>query len=323
MSKQANPTLIGAFVVGATALLLAALLVFGGSKLFSEQRRFTLFFAESVNGLNVGAPVKMRGVQVGKVTEIVVRYEPRSRSLLTPVVIEVETDRIQMITDTTFPWQGPTLDNLINYGLRAQLRLQSLVTGQLYVDLDFYPDTPVKLVGLSKDYDEIPVISSSQKEIESTVTELVREVRELPLKQMFTKLDSTLTHIDEVVSQPELKQSVQRLDHVLANLEQVTGGLNRQIKEISNNLNENLELSQTLVKSLNQALPPLLESSQHTLDLTDETLHSITDTLGPNSLLVTHLYSTLDALHDSTREFRVLSEMLQTHPEVLLKGKQP
>lgn len=323
MSKEANPTLIGAFVVGATALLLAALLVFGGSKLFSEQRPFILFFAESVNGLNVGAPVKMRGVQVGKVKEIVIRYEPRSRSLLTPVVIEVETDRIQMITDSTFPWQEPTLDDLIDYGLRAQLKLQSLVTGQLYVDLDFYPDTPAKLVGLSKDYDEIPVIASSQKEIESTVNELVREVRELPLKQMFHKLDSTLTHIDEVVSQPHLKRSVQRLDHVLANLEQVTGGLDQQIKGLTNNLNENLAQSHNLVKELHQALPPLVEASHHTLDLTDQTLRSITETLGPNSLLVTNFYTTLDALHDTTREIRVLSEMLQTHPEALLKGKQP
>jgi len=323
MSKQANPTLIGAFVVGATALLLIALLIFGGGQLFSEQRRFISFFAESVNGLNVGAPVKMRGVQVGKVIEIVVRYEPRSRSLLTPVVIEVDTDRIQMITDSTFPWQEPTLEDLIAYGLRAQLKLQSLVTGQLYIDLDFHPDTPVKLVGLSQDYDEIPVIPSSQKEIESTVTDLVREVRELPLKQIFAKLNSTLTHIDAVIGQPELKQSVHRLDKVMTNLEQLTSGLDEQIQNVGDNLNTNLNVSSKLVKNLEETIPPLLAQSRHTLERTEQTLGNINATVGPDSLLVTNLYATLDALHDTSREIRIFSEMLQTQPEVLFQGKHP
>ncbi len=323
MSKRANPTLIGAFVIGALVLLFAAILVFGGEELWSERDRYVIFFAESVNGLNVGAPVKMRGVQIGKVTDIRVIYDPKANSLLTQVIIEVKRGHVQMIGESHLPWQRPDLENLIQNGLRAQLKLQSLVTGQLYVDINFHPDTPVHLVSaLESGLPEIPAIPSSQEEIESTISELVREIRQLPLKEMFTKLDSTLTHIDATVSQPEFQHSIRHLDRLLTDLD-------RGFTTLSRRMENNLVLSQALLRRMDESVPVLLENSaqalqkaQRTLDESERTLTALRDNFGPQSLLTADLHDTLDAVREAAREIRVLAETLQTQPEILLQGKR-
>ncbi len=323
MSKRANPTLIGAFVIGALVLFFAALFVFGGEELWTERDRYVIFFAESVNGLNVGAPVKMRGVQIGKVTDIRVIYDPKANSLLTQVVIEVKGGHVQMIGESRLPWQRPDLEDLIQNGLRAQLKLQSLVTGQLYVDINFHPETPVHLVNaLESDLPEIPAIPSSQEEIESTISELVREIRQLPLKEMFTKLDSALTHIDATVSQPAFQRSIQHLDRLLIDLD-------REFTTLSRRLERNLALSQALLQRMDASIPTLLENSakalqkaQRALDESERTLIALRDNFGPQSPLTVDFHDTLDSVREAAREIRVLAETLQTRPEILLHGKR-
>ncbi len=322
MSKRANPTLIGAFVIGALALFFAALFIFGGEELWTERNRYVIFFGESVNGLNIGAPVKMRGVQIGKVTDIRVIYDPKANSLLTQVVIEVKRGHVQMMGENRLPWQRPDLEDLIQNGLRAQLKLQSLVTGQLYVDINFHPHTPVHLVNaLDSGLPEIPAIPSSQEEIESTISELVREIRQLPLKEMFTKLDSTLTHIDATVSQPEFHHSVRHLDQLLTDLD-------HELASLSRHLEYNLVLSRKLLQRMDESVPVLLENStktlqkaQRALDESERTLTALRDNFGPQSPLTADFHDTLDAVREAAREIGVLAETLQTQPEILLRGK--
>src|SRR5215216_1998215 len=138
MSKKANPTLIGGFVVGALALLVAGILLFGKGLLFTTKHHFVVYFSDSVNGLNVGAPVKMRGVVVGTVKDVLAQFDAKRNQVLTPVVIEFEAERVMVIGRDKRP-KEPDIKTLIAHGLRAQLQLQSLVTGQLYVEVNFFP----------------------------------------------------------------------------------------------------------------------------------------------------------------------------------------
>ncbi len=322
MSRQANPALIGAFVLGALAILIFSLMVFAGGELWSERERYVVYFSESVNGLNVGAPVKMRGVQVGKVTEILVQYQPEARTLTTPVVIEVDLKPLQINGKPDFPWRRLELGHLIEAGLRAQLKLQSLVTGQLYVDLDFHPDTPVRLVGTDKELEEIPSIPSSQEEIENTIGELVREIRQLPLKEAIHTLNSTLSNIEAVVSQPEWKTSIQKLDRVLENLNHFTERLGPRLDQLAERLDQNLVVSQHLFQRLDTEVAPLLQQGRGTLHQAERTFTELTEAFGPNALLINHFYTTLEEVRGAAREMRVLTEMLQTQPETLLRGKQ-
>ncbi len=322
MSKQANPALIGAFVIGAVTLLILGLMFFGGQEFLASKKRYILYFAESVNGLNIGSPVKIRGVPVGKVVEIRVQYDSKTNTLLTPVIVEVNPDIIHISTDAEGRWRKGDIQQAIKKGLRARLDLQSLVTGQLFVAVDFHPDTPVNLVRLDREYEEIPVIPSSQTEIRNTIEELVRQVRELPLKEIFTKLNATLSHIDEVVSQPELKRGVQRIDKVLANLEILTANLDQELDEVTTQLDQTLTVSRQLLGRMDDTLPPLVEQTRHTMMRAEKTLKGIEETLGPDTDLAYEAQKALEEVQRAARDLRILMEMVQTRPEMLLRGKR-
>ena len=170
MSKQANTTAIGAFVVGAIVLVLAGIITFGGGKFFKETKRFVLFFEGSMQGLNKGAPVALRGVRVGSVIEIKVLMDSRDVSPYIPVFIEIEPDRLTEMRGVHLDkfaeeHKGLSLlDFLVEKGLRAQLDIQSFVTGQLFVNMDFFPNKPARFVNIDTGYTEIPTVPSSLRD---------------------------------------------------------------------------------------------------------------------------------------------------------------
>ena len=146
MSKQANKTAIGAFVVVAVALGVAAIIVFGSGKFFVKKDVYVAYFPGSVKGLRVGAPVVFRGVKIGEVTQIRLYADRRENIVQIPVILEVDPGN--------FKNMGPPeenrreyLEKVIKSGLRAQLQMQSLVTGQLMINVDFYPDKPATVIG--------------------------------------------------------------------------------------------------------------------------------------------------------------------------------
>jgi paraquat-inducible protein B len=161
MSKPASKALIGGFVVGAIGLVIAGVLIFGSAKFLQETFKFVMYFEGSVKNLNVGSPVVFRGVKIGTVTDILLRYDPEDMSIKIPVIIEIEPDRVEVIGGIPRePDPELTISELVERGLRAMLQMQSFVTGQLMVELDFHPDKPIKLVGGDTGYPEIPTIPS-------------------------------------------------------------------------------------------------------------------------------------------------------------------
>src|SRR5262245_5922883 len=147
MGKKVSPTMIGAFVVGALALAVIGVAVFGSGRLFRKTQEFVLYFDRSVNGLRVGAPVKFKGVEVGAVTRIELSLGQRvirQGEVHIPVVIELDAKRIAEKGGRVEMTQA-ALDEAIAAGLRGQLATESFVTGVLYVELDFHPGSPVRL----------------------------------------------------------------------------------------------------------------------------------------------------------------------------------
>ena len=145
-SKRASPTLIGAFVIGALLLALGGLAVFGSGKLFRRTEQFVAIFSGSVNGLSVGAPVKFRGVQVGSVTSILLSLPGMTLpDLRIPVFFDIDRDTTLKLGAMVNPADPSALAALIDQGLRAQLQLESIVTGVLFVELDLFPTSQVTL----------------------------------------------------------------------------------------------------------------------------------------------------------------------------------
>ena len=145
MSKKASPTVIGAFVVGAMALVVVGILYFGSGQFMKKKDVFILYFKDSVKGLQIGAPVKYKGVRIGSVTDIKLRFNRETYSFYIPVIIETDPDRIEdfggdaediRIYEETSDEE--IIEQMIEKGLRAQLQMQSLVTGLLFVQFERY-----------------------------------------------------------------------------------------------------------------------------------------------------------------------------------------
>src|SRR5262245_801433 len=149
MAKRANPKLIGGFVIGAVALAVVGAIAFGGGKFLSPKATAVLFFRQSsLGGLDVGSPVTFRGVKIGSVTSLTLKYDADQKTLQIPVHIEIELDKVEVVSghQDIKNFEART-QSLIERGLRGQLVVQSFVTGQASVDFNFRPETPITLTG--------------------------------------------------------------------------------------------------------------------------------------------------------------------------------
>ena len=175
MSRRANPKIVGGFVLAAIALLVAAALVFGSFTFFETTRRFVVFFEGSVDGLTAGSPVLFRGVPLGKVVDVGIRYDPKDSSFEIPVIIEIRPGVIARFSPTVSP-NAELMKELIDQGLRARLESASLVTGQQVVQLNFFPGTPVNLQKTDLPYFQLPTVPSPTQQIMSSVDVAARDL---------------------------------------------------------------------------------------------------------------------------------------------------
>ena len=174
MSVRRNATAVGAFVLGAIAIAIGIAVVFGSGALFRDAKRYVIFFEGSLEGLSIGAPVKYRGVQIGTVVDIQALYEMERSSVAIPVVIELQRDGVRGVENGR-----KTLDTLVEQGLRARLDLASLITGQLYVELNMFPGSPIRKAPNDTDYHQIPSVPSLQAGLQQTLSDLIDKQPEL------------------------------------------------------------------------------------------------------------------------------------------------
>jgi paraquat-inducible protein B len=327
MSKKMNKTLIGAFVMGAIGLLVVAVLVFGSGKFFAPTSKFVMFFSGSVKGLNVGAPVMFNGVKIGEVTGIQLRFNPQDMSTLIPVYIEIDRRRFVVPGGESALPAGKYkyIKPLIEKGLKAQLQMQSFVTGQLMINLDFYPDKPLRLVKIDTKYPQIPTTPTALEELSKTL-------EELPLKDIITKLDLTIDGIQKLVSSPKVKETIESLNVTLKDTQELIQHVDLKIDPLVKSLTKTSDTAQdTLVQAKNTIstlegnAAEVMATAKNTLKSSQDTLKQVDKTLGTfseDSRLTYELERTLRELSAVSRSIRSLSDYLERHPEALLRGKK-
>jgi paraquat-inducible protein B len=166
----ARPAVVGAFVLGGLALAVAAILFFGGTRLFAPTTRAVIFFEGSVAGLDIGAPVTFRGVRVGSVQHVALHLSTDGRARI-PVTVELLPG--QVLLEGEEVRRGTGLERFVAAGLRAQLVMQSFVTGQLRIDLDFRPGTPATTVAAdTSGLPQIPALPSDFERLRATLSEV-------------------------------------------------------------------------------------------------------------------------------------------------------
>src|SRR5262245_42079612 len=230
MGSKISPTTIGAFVVGAIVLLVAGVLLFGGGKFLQEKLPYVLFFDSSVEGLNVGAPVIFRGVQMGQVTAISAIANPQTYDIRIKVKIDLVRGTVKVGAEGQ-GFQDPrqALHALLQKGGRATLRMQSFVTGLLYVALDFFPDTPVRLLGLDPTVPELPTIPSDMDQLKSSVQQALADLRKLPLETILNEVLAMVKRANTLLEVPELKQALVVVYDVMTNARQLLATADTQV----------------------------------------------------------------------------------------------
>src|SRR5215472_7447567 len=214
MARKSSTKIIGAFVLGALVLVIAGILTFGSGDFLTSKDKAVLFFPGSLGGLDVGAPVTFRGIAVGSVTKIAIHYDIQRQNLLIPVFIEVDPQKFEIVRGAR---NENNIGELVQRGLRAQLQVQSLVTGQMSVNLEFYPDTPIRLVNTDVGVQQLPTIPSSTEVLKASVTGMLEKIGELPLEQLSKQLLNTVENANQMLVKSE--GIVMRAGTMVANLQ--------------------------------------------------------------------------------------------------------
>ncbi|MEN8689789.1 MAG: hypothetical protein AB1Z20_06745, partial [Desulfobacterales bacterium] len=221
---------------------------------------------------------------------------------------------------------------LVEKGLRAVLTMQSFITGQLMIELDFYPNTPVNLKSTGKEYTEIPTIPS-------TTERLAQSLQRLDLDELEENLKNTLSGIDRFVNNPDLIGSVKTLKETLEEMRQVVKKVDTKIDPLADNLDGTIRDARKLVNNVDRQVDPLAKNVNKAVkDFDklardadarvaalgtglDKTLSAFRGVMSPDAPLIVELESTLKEISATARSFRQLADYLERHPEALIQGK--
>jgi len=333
VSKQANPALIGAFVVMATVLAIVTVLVLSGGRFWAETRRFVVVFEGSLHGLSIGAPVTFRGVPMGQVidiTPVVIMQDGQPTGL--DVLVTLEVQRGQLRTSTGSIVEGGRYSDAEvakfydHNGVRAQLALQSVLTGQLYVDLDFYPGSPLKKVDVEAPYPQLATIE---------LKKLGKAIESLPIDQLAQKALSVLEAIERRVNSPDVDRMLSSGADAAAALKDTLERIDAQVDPLVSSLRHAADATAGAMEQAEQTLnleqgpagkmvadfTKAAESADQALREMRKAMSEASELLDDRSATRQRLQALLDESTAAARSLRLLADYLERHPEALLQGK--
>lgn len=187
---------------------------------FTHKLNYVLYFEGSVRGLNVGAPVEFRGTRVGSVVSVRLQYDNGTSKLQVPVVIEVEPERVVVVGSVEKPDPQEVIARFIREGLRAQLKTASFFTGQLYIELEFHPGAPSRLVAIEGGYPEFPTVAGGGLEaLTGKLSKLAESLDRFELDKLVEGTVATVDGLHKIVEKLE-DRLVPLLNRVDGTLEQ-------------------------------------------------------------------------------------------------------
>jgi len=320
MGKKINPAMVGMFVLGALGLIIGAVAVFGSGRLFRKSHEFVIYFGGDVNGLRVGAPVRFKGVEIGQVSQIRLRLDQDvnrqngriNADVRIPVIISLDEEKILSHGGNTIDLSDPhTIPNLIKEGLRAQLGLESFVTGVLYVALDIEPKTEIKMIAPpGSPLQEIPSIPNALEQAQQVAIRIFEKLDKVDFDNAFKSMTATLDSIKDIATSPGLKQAVSNAEKTREQLGQTLGSARHTFDNVD------------------QHVGPLSTSLEKTSDSTDlavkqarVTLGSLNTTIQPNSPLSYQAVQTLQDVSAAARSIKELADYIQRNPNALIRGR--
>lgn len=347
MKRRGNPALLGLFVLAGLALVFVTLFTVAGGDLFARKERAVMYFGGSIYGLQVGAPVVFRGVRLGSVTTIGLAQDKARGDVAIPVVAEMDLAMIRNIQGSG-PADDPSrgLKALVERGLRAELAMQSLLTNQLYIDLDFQPDKAATTVAIERSETQIPTVATA-------IQELRAQIDGINVRQLLDDVATIASSARKVVSGPELSQALADVAIVSANLRHITERLDRRVDPLADATRDTLAGTRQAMAELGQAAQRVGDSASRVGDTATrlgDSAERVSGALGADAPLLQSLRGASDelarsaaALRNATQEdaqlmqnvqralqdvarasraVRELADTLDAQPESLLKGRR-
>ncbi|HVO41596.1 MAG TPA: MlaD family protein [Aggregatilineales bacterium] len=320
--KTSNPTALGLFLVIGLALSVAGVLIFSSGNLFHHQQKSILYFDGSLKGLNPGAPVKFRGVTIGKVDQVLIRHNQARDDYAMPVIVAVDKKLVQSKSDETLQIGSQAhMNENIRRGLRGRLDAESFVTGVLYVSLDIVPEAPPAVFHqLKPEYMEIPTIPSQ-------VQRLLDHLEQLDLPGISAKLTALLARLDTSLGQLDIPQINAGVTNLLGAANQLltTPDLTNSVASLRRTLNR----AEALLARIDGRVDPLADNLTNTLFEAQKTLAEVrrsaqhlSELLGPDNSFGSDLTQALQQLGNAGRAVADLAEYLQRNPNALVEGRK-
>ncbi|MFH1029217.1 MAG: MlaD family protein [Pseudomonadota bacterium] len=258
---------------------------------------YQLVFKETVRGLPVGAPVDLRGVTVGEVTKIDVALDSGNSEISIPVEIQFYPERLRARYGNRSKQVKPLdsrafLNDLVAHGFRAELKSGSLLTGQLFIALDFFPKAPTAKIDWSKNPPRFPTVPGSMDQMQKQLMQIARKIEKIPFEELAGDAGKTIRSLDTTLKSAE---------KLLKNLDSAV------IPEARSVL---LETRQSL------------EDVRKTLGEARKTLGGANRVLAADAPVQLDLRETLREVSRAAQSLRVLGDYLEQHPESLIRGKR-
>jgi paraquat-inducible protein B len=332
MSKKANPTLVGGFALGAIALAVVAIVLLGSGSLFSYRPKAVAFFQGNIQGLTVGAPVTLDGVSIGTVTDIKIEVT-RELVPLIPVYMEFDPERLHFTDVATADDKNQTLlKAAIARGLHARLGSQSLVTGQLLVDLSFDTSEKARVVGADPTTVEIPTALSDIEKLKNVLSNI-------PLDEIASTLLRTLNDIDTVVKSPQIPALLTSLADASKSINELAATTRDELPPLIANVNQTVKTAGGTLGTANATLNEMrgtfatanrllgtdvrgmVDAAQKAAQHADQLLSDTSSLVAQSSAQRYDIDQILRNLSATTRSLRGFTDEIDRRPNAVILGK--
>jgi paraquat-inducible protein B len=317
MSDKQHTVAIGAFMVGAILIAVLAAVFITGVGFGQEKRKVVMVFDGSIKGLIVGAPVALRGVQIGQVTkiELILDSDTVEVFMLVEAVLNSENIRLRGQVDDEL------MEELIAQGMRAQLNTQSLLTGLLYIQLDLHPQSSINLADVDSPYLQIPTIPTELERI-------TREVEQIDIAKIARDMENTLNGLNQFVTGESFQEIPATLQMALSSVTTLSDELLAQLASSGPRLDRALDEASTTLHSAKAEIPDLSAALKQSLTGLDratrafeEAMGTLEGTIGPDSATAYQLNRALEEIAEAGQALQALARTLEEQPEALMRGK--
>lgn len=332
MSHKASPTVIGLFTLVGLVFGAGALVIVGAGKYFESTNKVTLFFDKSVYGLQEGSDVRFGGVRIGRVSSISVIVDTAGNRKVIPVIVELAERQLQNVTRAG----GGIIDfssaegvqAAVKEGLRAGMKQQSLVTGQLYIEFDVVPGTTgfVYEPITSPPYPVVPTIPTEIDELIAGISDGLKKINALELEGVMTEIKNVLTSAKEQLDRLDFESLNENVIQITEDVQAITG--DEKLKRAVANLDSTLAEMKELTTKVNEGVDPVLndlskvvENVNTSLVKIESAVEDIKESGDPRAPLLLSIQNAVRNLERTSRGIEELTSDLKRNPDSLLRGK--